>query len=224
MEQSTLGCPCMPQCPNYGKCRQCIAAHAAYYTVPKCIKQMEEEMKINHLHPSNPHMRKTLPERVGEYFLRNPNAHLRTAAEELKITHWQLLDAMDTAVSVPVSDFREIYDGLRSLDRVMVHMDTGSAVLQLTMALPEPMAHQDTLVLSSRSGDMEVTSLVFPGTLYAIFLVREQLLDGRESLSAAFVGENEKIAFSVYLRRNDQSNIEERSRALFEALWTKYKT
>ena len=42
-----LSCPCMPQCPNYGKCRECIAAHAQYYTVPHCIKAMQEDMKKN---------------------------------------------------------------------------------------------------------------------------------------------------------------------------------
>lgn len=59
MNPDELKCPCMPMCPNYGKCRQCIAAHAAYYTVPKCIKLMQEKMKREHLHPSNPHLKKT---------------------------------------------------------------------------------------------------------------------------------------------------------------------
>lgn len=223
MNQDHLTCPCMPQCPHYGKCRQCIAAHAAYYTVPKCIKIMQEDMRKNHHHPSNPHRRKPLSQRVAEFYERNPNAHLRTAAEALNITHWQLLDAMDGAVSVPVSDFSEIYDKLKALDSVMLHLDTGSAVLQLTTALPAAVPHQDATILSRQSGDMGLTALLFPRTLYAVFLVREQLLDGKESLSAALVGEDEKIALSIYLRRSNENAIEEKSKALFEALWTKYK-
>lgn len=223
MNQEELKCPCMPMCPNYGKCRQCIAAHAAYYTVPKCIKLMQEDMKKHHHHPSNPHLRKSLPERVGEYYERNPSAHLRTAAEALNITQWQLLDAMDGAIPVPVSDFPAIYDELKNLDSVMLHLDTGSAVLQLTTALPDPVNRQEVAVLSRQSGDMGLTALLFPRTLYAVFLVRENLLGGKESLSVALVGEDEKIALSVYLRRSDENTIEERSKALFEALWRKYK-
>lgn len=222
MNTEELKCPCMPMCPNYGKCRQCIAAHAAYYTVPKCVKLMQEDMKKNHRHPSNPHLRKTLPERVAEYYEKNPSAHLRTAAEALNITHWQLLDAMDGAAAVPVADFDEIYTELAALESVMLHLDTGSAVVQLTTALPKAVRHQDTVVLNRQSGDVGLTALLFPQNLYAVFLVRERLLGDKESLSLALVGDDERIALSVYLRRSGENTIEERSKALFEALWTKY--
>lgn len=218
MSEQNLKCPCMPQCPNYGKCRQCIAAHAAYYTVPKCIKLMQEDMKKNHLHPTNPHIRKSLPQRVAEYYRQNPNAHLRTAAQALNITQWQLLDAMERAISVPVDDFDSIYAELQRLDRVLLHMDTGSAVLQLTTALPEPVRHGQTLLLQCKGA----TSLVFPETLYAVFLVREHFLGEKESLSIALVGEDEQIALSIYLRRSEEQTIESNANALFEALWTKY--
>ena len=108
MENTNLSCPCKPQCPNFGKCRECIAAHAQYYTVPHCIKMMQEDMKKNHLHPVNPHVKKSLGERVAEYYATHPDAHLRTVTEELKITDWQLLDALPTAISVPVADFGAI--------------------------------------------------------------------------------------------------------------------
>ena len=219
MNPDELKCPCMPMCPNYGKCRQCIAAHAAYYTVPKCVKLMQEKMKKNHLHPSNPHMKKTLPERVGEYFEKTPHAKLRTAAEALNITHWQLLDAMEGAVSVPTADFGEIYDQLQELDSVMLHLDTGSTVVQLTTPLPTRKQHGETMVISCDN----LTTLLFPKTLYAIFLVREYLPGGRESLSLALVGEDEKTALSIYLRRGNENQIEKKSKALFERLWNKYE-
>jgi hypothetical protein len=129
MENTNLTCPCKPQCPNFGKCRECIAAHAQYYTVPHCIKTMQEEIKKNHLHPINPHRKTTFAERVAEYYADHPDSHLRTVAEELKITDWQLLDAMPTAVSVPVADFGAIYDALTELPEVMLHLDTGSAAI-----------------------------------------------------------------------------------------------
>lgn len=219
MSENNLKCPCMPQCPNYGKCRQCIAAHAAYYTVPKCVKLMQEEMKKNHLHPTNPHIRKSLPQRVAEYYEQHPNTHLRTAAEALNITQWQLLDAMEGAVSVPVADLDSIYAKLQRLERVMLHLDTGSAVLQLITALPEPVRHGDAMLLQCKGA----TSLVFPGTLYAVFLVRERLLGDKESLSIALVGEDERIDLSIYLRRSEELTIESNAKALFEALWTKYQ-
>ena len=221
--QENLKCPCMPQCPNYGKCRQCIAAHAAYYTVPKCVKLMQEDMKKNHLHPGNPHIRKSLPQRVAEYYEANPVSHLRTAAEALNITQWQLLDAMDGAVAIPVAKFDEVYARLQALEQVMLHLDSGSAVLQLTTALPEPIRRGDAWLLQCRQGDMGLTSLLFPSTLYAVFLVREQLLKGQESLSIALVGEDEKIALSIYLRRGEDGNIQSNVKELFEDLWTKYK-
>lgn len=219
-----LTCPCMPQCPNYGKCRQCIAAHAAYYTVPKCVKLMQEEMKQKHLHPGNPHQKKSLPERVAEYYAANPGAHLRSVAEALNITEWQLLDAMPDAIPVPTEALGEIYEALCGLDRVMLHVDTGSVLLQLTTALPAALERQGTMILKQESGDMSLTSLIFARSFYAMFLVRESLYGGKESLSLALVGENEKIALSIYLRRTDDGTaIEPKSKALFESLWEKYK-
>lgn len=223
-ENLDLSCPCMPQCPNYGKCRQCIAAHAQFYTVPHCIKKMQEDMKKKHLHPSNPHIKKTLPERVAEFYEKNPDAHLRTAAETLKITEWQLLDAMPNAISVPVADFTAIYDELATLDKVMLHADTGSVVLQLVTALPAALDMKGTKIVKTESGDMSLTALLMANSFYAVFLVRETLCGGKESASIAIVGEDEKIALSIYLRREDGTNaIEARSKALFETLWNQYK-
>ena len=217
-----LSCPCNPKCPNYGKCRECIAAHAKFYTVPHCIKKMQEDMKKNHLHPSNPHVKTTLAERVAEFYATHPDAHLRTVAEELKITEWQLLDAMSSAVPVPVSDFEEIYSRLSQLDKVLLHVDTGSVVVQLTTALPTAMNRMGTMIVSAKSEDIGLTSLLMTQGFYDIFLVREELYGGKESLSIAVVGEDEKIALSIYLRRTADNTIEPKSKELFEALWEKY--
>ncbi|MBQ8403160.1 MAG: hypothetical protein IJX55_01890 [Clostridia bacterium] len=222
MENDKSFCPCMPQCPNYGKCRECIAAHAKFYTVPKCVKMMQEDMKKNHIHPSNPHIKKTLSERVADFYAQNPGAHLRTVAESLKITEWQLLDAMLTALSIPVADFGEIYNELAKLDAVMLHADTGSVVLQLTTSLPEALDMNGTKIVKCESGDMALTSLMMANDFYAMFLVRETLYGGKESLSLALVGEDEKIALSVYMRRSDANTIEPKSKDLFETLWRKY--
>lgn len=222
MENTNLSCPCMPQCPNFGKCRECIAAHAEYYTVPHCIKTMQEDMKKNHLHPINPHQKSTLAERVAEYYAAHPDAHLRTVAEELKITDWQLLDALPGAISVPVSDFGTIYDALTELPEVMLHLDTGSVVLQLTTPLPKALDRMGMKIVKQESGQMSLTSLLMSGSFYAVFLVREVLCGGKESLSIAIVGEDEKIALSVYLRRTAENTIEPQSKELFESLWSKY--
>lgn len=222
MDNEKMKCPCMPQCPNYGKCSECIGAHAKFYTAPKCIKIMHEEMKRNHLHPSNPHIKKALPDRVAEYYQQHPDTHLRTAAEELKITEWQLLDAMKTAVSVPKEDFKEIYNKLKSLNSVMLHLDTGGVLMQITMPLPDIIDRQGIDIISSNSEDFSVTSLIFEKEIYALFLVRETLCGGKESLSFAIVGENEKISLSIYLRRTAENLIESNAKELFEAFWTKY--
>ncbi len=116
---------------------------------------------------------------------------MRTAAEALRITQWQLLDAMDGALAIPVAEFDEVCTRLQALEQVMLHLGSGSAVLQLTT--------------------------------YAVFLVREQLLKGQESLSIALVGEDEKIALSIYLRRGEDGKIRSSARALFEELWSKYQ-
>lgn len=224
MENTNLFCPCKPQCPNFGKCRECIAAHAQYYTVPHCIKMMQEDMNKNHLHPVNPHVKKSLSERVAEYYADHPDAHLRTVAEELKITDWQLLDALPTAISVPVSDFGAIYDALTELPQVMLHLDTGSVVVQLTTALPKALDRMGMKILKQDSDTMSLTSLLMCGSFYAVFLVREVLCGGKESLSIALVGEDEKIALSIYLRRTADNTMEQKSKELFESLWSKYNS
>ncbi len=222
-ERLDLSCPCMPKCPNYGKCRECIAAHAAYYTVPHCIKTMQEKMKKEHLHPANPHMKKTLPERIAEFYEKNPGSHLRTVAEELKITEWQLLDAMPEAIAVPVSEFGKLYDELKELDSVMLHLDTGSVVMQLVTKLPDAMDMKGTKIVKCESGEMSLVSLMMADAFYSMFLVRETLYSGKESLSLALVGEDEKIALSIYLRRNADNTMEQNAKDLFERLWMTYK-
>jgi putative heme iron utilization protein len=222
MENDKSFCPCMPQCPNYGNCRECIAAHAKFYTVPKCIKLMQDEMKEKHIHPSNPHVKKTLGERVADFYAENPGAHLRTVAESLKITEYQLLEAMPEALNIPTADFGDIYNALTELDAVMLHADTGSVVLQLTTPLPAAIDMRGTKIIKRESGDMSLTSLIMTGGFYAVFLVRETLYGGKESLSLALVGEDEKIALSIYMRRSDANTIEQKSKDLFEMLWTKY--
>ena len=224
MDSESWKCPCMPQCPNYGKCRECIAAHAKFYTAPKCIKIMQEEMKKNHLHPSNPHIKKTLAERVKEYYEQHPDTHLRTAAEELKITEWQLLDAMETAISIPKEDFKEIYNQLKTLDSIMLHLDTGGVLMQITMPLPDIVGRQGVDIVSRKSEEISITSLIFEKEIYALFLVREIVCGGKESLSLAIVGEDEKISLSIYLRRTAEGIIQSSAKELFEALWTKYNT
>ena len=143
-------------------------------------------------------------------------------AEELKITEWQLLDAMPEALSVPTEDFGAIYDELQKLDRVLLHVDAGSVLLQLTTPLPRALDRMGTLILKTASGEMELTSLLFSKGFYAMYLVRESLYGGKESLSLAVVGEDEKIALSIYLRRSDADTIEPTAKALFESLWEKY--
>ena len=219
-----LSCPCKPQCPNFGNCRECIASHAKYYTVPYCIRVMQEDMKKNHLHPVNPHVKGSLRERVAEYYAAHPDAHLRTVTEELKITDWQLLDAMPTAVSVPVADFGAVYEALTELPEVMLHLDTGSVVVQLTTALPKALDRMGMKILKQDSGSMSLTSLLMSGSFYAVFLVREVLCGGKESLSIAIVGEDEKIALSIYLRRTADNTMDKKSKELFESLWNKYNT
>ena len=215
-------CPCTPKCPNFGKCRECIATHAKFYTVPKCVKMMQEKMKAEHIHPSNPHITETLSQRVEKFYAENPGSHLRSVAESLKITEWQLLDAMHDAINIPKEDFDEIYSELTKLDAVMLHVDTGSVVVQLTTALPAYMDMNGIKVLKAQSGEMQLTSLLMKKDFYDLFLVRETLYGGKESLSIAIVGEDEKIALSVYMRRSDANTIEAKAKDLFEKLWTKY--
>ena len=219
-EELDLRCPCMPQCPNYGKCRICIATHAKFYTPPHCVKRMMEEMRKNHLHPSNPHIKKTLSERVKEYFEKNAEARLREASEELKITQWQLLDAMESTVSIPVSDFPLVYEKFALLDKVILHVETDGALLQVETKLPEIKTMNDVSVL--KTAETSLTALLFHKNIYAVFLVREKL-HGRESLSLAVIGEDEKNAISFYLAHNGNGGIEEKSKAIFEALWQTYQ-
>ncbi len=211
----------MPQCPNYGKCRVCIASHAEYYTVPHCIKTMLEDMKKNHKHPSNPHIKKTLQERIFEFYEQNPYEHLRTVAEKLKITEHQLLEAHPSAVCVPIAEFDEVYGKFTQLEKVLLHVDSGSVLLQVETALPKMAKIKNTIIVKSESEGMNLTSLLFADGFYSMFLVRESLY-GKESMSLAIVGEDEKIALSVYMRRGEDGKIEESSRALFEELWQKY--
>lgn len=225
-ENQELRCPCKPQCPNYGKCRQCIAAHARFNTPPFCVKRMLEDMKKNHRHPSSPHIRKPLPERVAEYYRQNPGAHLRTAAADLKITEWQLLDAYDRAVPVPVPDLEAVCRRLSGLDRVLLHVDTGSLLLQVETRLPVLSDMKGIQVGKTAGSDISLTSLLFQDTIYALFLVRETLY-GKESASLAIINDaDEKIALSIYLPHDgeDQTRLQPAARAVFDELWNQYAT
>lgn len=225
-ENQELRCPCKPQCPNYGKCRQCIAAHARFNTPPFCVKSMLEDMKKNHKHASSPHIRKSLPERVAEYYQQNPGTHLRTAAMALKITEWQLLDAYDQAIPVPVSDLAAVYSRLSELDSVLLHVDTGSVLLQVETKLPA-LSDMKGIKVGKTTGDgISLTSLLFEENIYALFLVRETLY-GKESASLAIINnEDEKISLSIYLPhdREDKTHLQPAARTVFDELWNHYVT
>ena len=90
------------------------------------------------------------------------------------------------------------------------------------MPLPEIIDRQGVDIISSKAEYVSVTSLVFEKEIYALFLVREKLCGGKESLSLAVVGEDEKISLSIYLRRTAENLIQSNAKELFEALWTKY--
>ena len=79
-------------------------------------------------------------------------------------------------------------------------------------------------IVKTESGEISLTSLLMAESFYALFLVRETLCGGKESLSLAIVGEDEKIALSIYLRRLPDNTMEHDSKALFEKLWAKYST
>ena len=214
-------CPCKPQCPHYGHCRDCIEAHRKYYTPPFCVRQMQKEMKEKHLHPINPHQKTTLTERIETFYREHPDEHLRSVAQALGITEWQLLDAMTGAIPVPTADYPAIYDRLAGLHAVLLHLDTGAVIFQLETALPPRTEMHEVHLLRKASDGMSMTALLFPQNLYAAFLVREQLY-GKESLSLALVGEDERIALSFYLRRDAQGVMDTASKELFLDLWKHY--
>jgi putative heme iron utilization protein len=184
---------------------------------------MQNDMKKNHLHPSNPHRKGTLAERIEDYYAKDPNAHLRTVATELKITDWQLLDAYENAIAIPVSDFPAVYEQLSTLDHVLLHADTGSVLLQVETKLPPPVRMRGTTVLKTTDHTISLTSLLFEESFYALFLVREALY-GKESLSLAIVDEDEKICLSIYLPHDQEKNITHEAKELFELLWNQYKS
>ena len=82
-----------------------------------------------------------------------------------------------------------VYEALTELPEVMLHLDTGSVVVQLTTALPKALDRMGMKILKQDSGSMSLTSLLMSGSFYAVFLVREVLCGGKESLSIAIVGE-----------------------------------
>lgn len=94
--------------------------------------------------------------------------------------------------------------------------------MQVTMPLPEIVDRQGVDIIRGKAEDISVTYLVFEKEIYALFLVREKLCGGKESLSLAVVGKDEKISLSIHLRRTAENSIELIAKELFEALWTKY--
>lgn len=199
MEKNDLACPCNPQCPNYGKCRQCIAMHARFYTPPHCVKWMLEDMKKNHIHPINPHIKKSLKERVNDYFRENANATLKDAAIALKITEWQLLDAMDRAVAVPKNEFLLIYNEFATFDKVLLHINKGCSLIQVETKLL-PLDKDGVCVLKKDN----LTMMIFESEIYACFLVKEYLHD-RNCYSLAIVDEDENVSLSIYLPHNEKA-------------------
>jgi putative heme iron utilization protein len=94
--------------------------------------------------------------------------------------------------------------------------------MQVVTALPDAMDMKGMKIVKTESGEISLTSLMMSDSFYAIFLVRETLYGGKESLSLALVREDEKIALSIYLRRLPDNTMEPASKALFEKLWSKY--
>ena len=213
-KEKIIPCTCPHvTCQNHGKCRECVSAHKAFHSAPLCILLMEADIKKNHIHKINPHIKTPLSLRIAAFFQENPQAAVEEAASSLKVTPWQILDGWDRAVPVPKEEWRRVYHDFAFAKGAVWEYGTGAVRLQLSAEFLQENGTADNTPGDAVFG--KICAELHWENLYQIFLIRKE---ERQGYRLVLVNEEERIALEVCL--GDFAGIQS---GKLEKLWERYK-
>ena len=140
---------------------------------------------------------------------------LSKVATELKISYIDVLRNSPTAKQYDVEKKEELFEILRSWEKVFLLVVTPNFVLEIQDKFPKGFhAHG---YLNFHDKDSTIGGHLSVDKIKEIFIVND-IMFGRKSCSIKFFGEDEKEIFGVYVPRNEKKELIEECLESFNSL------
>lgn len=153
--------------------------------------------------------------RIDEMLASEEKISLGKIAKELDISMIEVLREASTVRKYDVEKIDELFDTLRTWEKVFLLVVTPSFVLEIQDRFPKGFyAHG---FLNFHDKDSTIGGHLSVGKIKEIFLVKD-IMFGRESYSIKFFGEDEKEIFAVYVPRNEKKELIEECLESFKSL------
>ena len=153
--------------------------------------------------------------KINKILMSDEKVSLSKIAKELDISMIEVLREAPTVKKYDVEKIDELFDVLRSWEKVFLLVITPNFVLEIQDKFPKGFyAHG---FLNFHDKESTIGGHLSVGKIKEIFLVKD-IMFGRESYSIKFFGEDEKEIFAVYVPRNEKKDLIEECLESFKSL------
>lgn len=153
--------------------------------------------------------------KISEMLLNNEKISLSKIARELDIPIVEVLRESPTVKKYDIEKIDELFDILRSWEKVFLLVVTPNFVLEILDKFPKGFYAHGFLNLHDKKST--IGGHLSVGKIKEIFLVKDVMF-GRESYSIKFFGEDEKEIFAIYVPRNEKKELIEECLESFKNL------
>ena len=145
-----------------------------------------------------------MKEKIRELLEKDEKISLGKIAENLNISYAEVLRNAPTVRKYDVEKLDELFDVLRSWEKVFLFMVTPNFVLEIRDKFPKGFyAHG---YLNFHDSDSSIGGHLTASAIKEIFLVTD-IMFGKKSCSVKFFGEDEKEIFSIYVPRDENKEL-----------------
>lgn len=142
--------------------------------------------------------------RIEKLLKENEKISLEKIAKELGISLIEVLREASTVRKYPIEKREELFDILRTWEKVFLLVVTPNFVLEIKDKFPKGFyAHG---YLNFHDPESSIGGHLSVDKIKEIFLVEDNMF-GRKSCSIRFYGEDEKEIFAIYVPRDDKKEL-----------------
>lgn len=142
--------------------------------------------------------------KIEKFLEENKTISLSKIAQELNVSLIEIYRNSPTVRKYPIEKIDELFEILRSWEKVFLLVVTPSFVLEIKDKFPKGFyAHG---FLNFHDKDSSIGGHLSVDKIKEIFLV-EDIMFGRKSCSIKFYGEDEKEIFSIYVPRDEKKEL-----------------
>ncbi|MGL6024562.1 MAG: heme utilization cystosolic carrier protein HutX [Cetobacterium sp.] len=145
-----------------------------------------------------------MKEKIENILLSGDKVSLNKVAVELNIKMIEVLRNASTVKKYDISKLDELFEVLRSWEKVFLLVVTPSFVLEIQDKFPKGFYAHGYLNFHDKTSS--IGGHLSADKIKEIFLVKD-IMFGRESYSIKFFGEDEKEIFAIYVPRNEKKEL-----------------